>query len=154
MRFLILLSLLFLGACAAPMTKEERFALLTEINTQVNKEIKYRSEKKDVWHTYEEVMKTHKGDCEEFAIVKCTILTEKFHSDRDLEIIVAKSLKKSQAHAVLLVDGEYVLDNRSKNVYYFNEFAQEWEPTLALKHCAAEEIKTVKGTAAKGSVSK
>lgn len=154
MKFFVLISLLFLGACAVPMTKEERFAVLSKVNMQVNKEIRYKSEKKDVWHTYEEVMKTHTGDCEEYAIVKCAILTKKFNTDRDLLIIVAESLKKRLAHAVLLVDQNYVLDNQSKKIYPYEDFVKDWEPKLALTHCATVEIKTVKGTAAKGSVSK
>lgn len=154
MRILILASLLFLSACAVPMTKEQRYAVLSEVNTQVNAQIKYKKEKKDVWHTYDEVMKTNTGDCEEYAIVKCVILTDKFNTDRNLAILVAKSLKKKSAHAVLLVDDYYVLDNQSKSVYPIDNFLEEWEPKLSLRHCAVEEIKSIKGTAVKGSVSK
>ena len=150
MRFFVLISLLFLGACAAPMNKEQRFALLSKINTRVNSEITYTPETKDVWHTYEEVMKTHTGDCEEYAIVKCTLLQSQI-SDRDMKIVVATSLQKRPAHAVLLVDDYYVLDNNRKRPYPVDVFLKKWKPEFALNHCAAEEIKSIKGTAAGGS---
>lgn len=145
-KFLTLVSVLFLGACAVQMSPQERHKFLSEVNTKVNSEIKYVHEKTDVWHTYDEVKSSGKGDCEEYAIVKC-VLVEKRISDP--KILVALHRKNKSAHAVLMVD-DYILDNNSKKLYSVDDFTEKWDVKLALGECAAYEIEHYKGTSVRG----
>jgi predicted transglutaminase-like cysteine proteinase len=70
----------------------------------------------DHWSPPFETLQTHRGDCEDYAIVKYVALLEAGLSRDDLKIVILRNLVPNEDHAVLAarVDGEWlILDNNS-----------------------------------------
>ena len=69
----------------------------------------------DRWSSPFETLQTHRGDCEDYAIVKYVALREAGLSSADVKIVILRKLFPSEDHAVAAarVDGEWlILDNR------------------------------------------
>jgi predicted transglutaminase-like cysteine proteinase len=70
---------------------------------------------KDHWSSPLETLQTHRGDCEDYAIVKYVALREAGMSDRDVKIAIVRNVFPNEYHAVAAarVNGEWlILDNR------------------------------------------
>jgi predicted transglutaminase-like cysteine proteinase len=70
----------------------------------------------DHWSPPFETLQTHRGDCEDYAIVKYAALREAGFSRDDLKIVILHDVMSSEDHAVLAarVDGAWlILDNRT-----------------------------------------
>jgi predicted transglutaminase-like cysteine proteinase len=68
----------------------------------------------DRWSPPFETLKTHRGDCEDYAIVKYLALLEAGLSRDDLKIVILRNLVPKEDHAVVAarVDGKWlILDN-------------------------------------------
>jgi predicted transglutaminase-like cysteine proteinase len=91
------------------------------INRAVNLAIKPTSDESqwgiaDHWSAPFETLQTHRGDCEDYAILKYAALLEAGLSRDDLKIVVFRNLVRNEDHAVLVarVDGDWrILDNRN-----------------------------------------
>ncbi len=69
----------------------------------------------DHWSSPLETLQTHRGDCEDYAIVKYVALREAGLSSADVKIVILRKLFPSEDHAVAAarVNGEWlILDNR------------------------------------------
>ena len=69
----------------------------------------------DHWSSPFETLQTHRGDCEDYAIVKYVALREAGLSSADLKIVIIRKLFPSEDHAVAAAraNGEWlILDNR------------------------------------------
>jgi predicted transglutaminase-like cysteine proteinase len=67
----------------------------------------------DHWSPPFETLQTHRGDCEDYAIVKYVALLEAGLSRDDLKIVILRNFMASEDHAVLAarVDGEWLILN-------------------------------------------
>lgn len=86
------------------------------VNREVNRAIKYRSDKGDHWQTLAQSAARGTGDCEDYAIAKMTLLASLGFRPEQLQFIVLKDTRRQLYHAVLAVhvDGQrYILDNLS-----------------------------------------
>ena len=93
---------------------------LGTINSKVN-QYAYIGEEVDTWKTPEDFYADGGGDCEDFAIAKYVLVDSKYTR----EIMVVWDVPREKYHAVLLVQGYWILDNIKKDVYkitdaYFN----------------------------------
>jgi len=69
----------------------------------------------DHWSPPFETLQTHRGDCEDYAIVKYVALLQAGLSHDDVKIVILRNLLPKEDHAVVAarVDGQWViLDNR------------------------------------------
>lgn len=117
----LLLCVLLLGA--RPLTPEPE---LVAVQDYVNGRVTYEAEPRgqDQWRIADKT-----GDCEDFALLKRKLLMEQFgYSAARLKIIFALNRKTSRGHAVLLVDGVWVLDNIEDDVITFMAFKETWRP--------------------------
>ena len=75
----------------------------------VCRNIKYKSERGDVWHTPSEAMKMGKSDCEEEAFTLCSLLRAFGLSPDEVFVAVGTYGRFGDGHAwcVLLEDGKY-----------------------------------------------
>jgi predicted transglutaminase-like cysteine proteinase len=95
---------------------------LLAINTRVNKEFKYASDrqvwgKPDYWDEPVEAVEKKRMDCEDYAIFKLFLAHLAGIQDEDLAIAVGKIPSTGEAHAIMFgaADGTtYILDNRSR----------------------------------------
>ena len=70
----------------------------------------------DRWSPPLETLETHRGDCEDYAIVKYAALLEAGLSRDDMKIVILRNFVRNEDHAVLAarVDGEWlILDDRN-----------------------------------------
>jgi predicted transglutaminase-like cysteine proteinase len=69
----------------------------------------------DHWSSPFETLQTHRGDCEDYAIVKYVALLQAGLSHNDVKIVILRNLLPKEDHAVVAarVDGRWlILDNR------------------------------------------
>ncbi|MDT7812081.1 MAG: hypothetical protein QOJ42_1997 [Acidobacteriaceae bacterium] len=69
----------------------------------------------DHWSPPFETLRTHRGDCEDYAIVKYVALLQAGLSRSDVKIVILRTILPKQDHAVVAarVDGQWlILDNR------------------------------------------
>jgi predicted transglutaminase-like cysteine proteinase len=69
----------------------------------------------DHWSPPFETLQTHRGDCEDYAIVKYVALLQAGLSDDDVKIVILRNLLPNEDHAVVAarVNGQWlILDNR------------------------------------------
>lgn len=92
---------------------------LQDVNNKVNS-YKYIPEAKgqDIWKSPEQFYADGGGDCEDAAVAKMALLPD-YES-----YVVVGYLPDGQAHAVLLVGGEYVLDNRYNKIRHWSSYKQ------------------------------
>ena len=69
----------------------------------------------DRWSPPFETLQTHRGDCEDYAIVKYVALLEAGLSRDDLKIVILRDFVHNEDHAVLAarVDGEWLILNNN-----------------------------------------
>lgn len=110
----------FLAVIEGAQGKHGR-ARLGEINRSINLAVTYMSDETqhghaDVWSSPLATFETLKGDCEDYAIAKYVALLELGVAAEDLRLVVVRSRRAGEGHAVLATrqDGHWlVLDNRS-----------------------------------------
>ncbi len=98
------------------------FHLLHSINKGVNEFVKYTSEpvgQEDDWQVPEKTLRTQKGDCEDYALLKYALLHERGVPEENMRILAHRV--KGIGHAILLVydregDTWYRLDNYEPEV--------------------------------------
>ena len=86
------------------------------INREVNRSVRYRSDRNDQWQTLAQTAARGTGDCEDYAIAKMALLVDLGFAPDQLQFIVLKDTRRQLYHAVLAahVDGKrYILDNLS-----------------------------------------
>ena len=91
------------------------------INRAVDLAIKPTSDEmqwgvQDRWSAPFETLRTGRGDCEDYAIVKYLALLEAGFSENDVKIVIIRNTFPNEYHAVLAarVDGDWlILDNRT-----------------------------------------
>jgi predicted transglutaminase-like cysteine proteinase len=70
----------------------------------------------DHWSTPFETLRSGRGDCEDYAIVKYVVLLESGISTDDVKIVLVRNVFPNEDHAVVAtrVDGKWlILDNRT-----------------------------------------
>lgn len=90
--------------------------LITSVNSQVNRQIKPRNEKRDIWQVAYGA--NVEGDCDDYVMTKRHRLIRAGVPASALRIAMVRT-KSGEGHAVLLVktsSGEYVLDNIRKTI--------------------------------------
>ena len=119
----LLLSAAFHPASAKPAARialtPERVSELQQVNRHVNRTIIEISDmeqygREDVWT----LPTSGKGDCEDFALLKRKLLTQRGWPASSMSISVAATTQ-GEAHAVLIVStasGELVLDNLTSSI--------------------------------------
>ena len=99
------------------------FLLLDEINEMVNRSIKPEPEQVDEWVGY-----TSAGDCEDYALLKRTMLIQAGFPAGSLRIAVADT-PQGDAHAVLVArtsEGDLVLDNLTDAIVGWDDTSLAW----------------------------
>jgi predicted transglutaminase-like cysteine proteinase len=96
----------------------------------------------DRWSPPFETLQTHRGDCEDYAIVKYAALREVGFSPDDLKIVVLHNVMPNEDHAVLAarVDGEWlILDNRTLVLVHDFDIVRS-QPILMLDQDGAHRL--------------
>lgn len=114
------------GACAAFWTwagsslaaTPEEVRQLERVNTRVNRSIRYESDmaqygQPERWVAYPP---SGRGDCEDYAFTKEAELKRAGFASHRLRVRMDVLDERGGRHAVLVVDGEWVLDNRFTRV--------------------------------------
>lgn len=104
------------------------FKQLTEVNTRINRSVKYREDtdlygQVDFW-----TVAVNEGDCEDYALAKRQALLQLGWPLDSLSLAVVRD-ETGSGHAVLTVDtseGTYVLDNRYLRVMAWQTLPYEW----------------------------
>jgi len=105
----------------------EKWKTITDINRQVNFAIEYLSDQENYGISdYWAIPKNGKGDCEDIQLMKQDLLKK-----QGIESFMATCWTETgEYHAVLLVDtnkGTFVLDNRYKTVWNYDELDYAWD---------------------------
>jgi predicted transglutaminase-like cysteine proteinase len=121
------------------------FAVLSKVNREVNRSIKYTSDinqygKKDYHASPEETLKSKKGDCEDYAILKQRMLANKGYKSEVYLMRYSPSLVRindyvREDHAVLVVKSggrEYILDNNTDEILH-PQYLRNFEIVKRLK---------------------
>jgi hypothetical protein len=93
----------------------------------------------DHWSSPFETLQTHRGDCEDYAIVKYVALLEAGVSRDDLKIVILRKFLPNETHAVLAarVDGEWlILDNDRLALVRDSDLARAQPEVLLDQHGA------------------
>jgi len=96
----------------------------------------------DHWSPPLETLQTHRGDCEDYAIVKYAALLEAGLSRDDMKIVILRNFVRNEDHAVLAarVDGEWlILDDRNLALVPDTEMFGA-HPVFALDHDGAHRL--------------
>ena len=117
------------------------------INRAVNLAIRPTSDEMqwgvaDRWSPPLETLETHKGDCEDYAIVKYAALLEAGLSRDDMKIVILRNFVRNEDHAVLAarVDGEWLLlDDRNLALVPDTQMVGA-HPVFALDHDGAHRL--------------
>ena len=136
---LLIVLMLFLSGCSMDVPSD-----VAQANDSVNR-YRYMSEKDDIWKTPEQFYGDGGGDCEDFAIAKCELL----RNNHDVQLLIAVNTSSGIAHAVLMVDEKFILDNVRKDVYSLGEFHDKHLPLFMIEDCGTDAINTVKGSGAR-----
>ena len=118
----------FLNIIEAGRERQGR-ARLGEINRAINLRVKPVSDIQqygldDYWASPLEMLTSHAGDCEDYAIAKYVALQAAGVAPDDLRLVIVRDLRHQATHAVLAVyqDGEWLLlDNRTLVMVSANE---------------------------------
>lgn len=92
---------------------------LTQVNELVNSQITYQEDvisykETDYWASAQETLKRGWGDCEDFAIMKYSLLRKLGVPARSMSLIVLRDTSRNLFHAVLAIStskGNFILDN-------------------------------------------
>jgi predicted transglutaminase-like cysteine proteinase len=109
----------------AEAADERFFARLSTVNTLVNRTIAYAPDQKtygqlDHWASGAETIRKGAGDCEDFAILKYTLLRDIGVPARSMSLVILRDTARNLYHAVLAIStnkGHFVLDNVHDEVY-------------------------------------
>jgi len=101
------------------------FKKLSAVNSLVNRSITYAPDQRvygrlDHWADGAETMRKGAGDCEDFAILKMSLLREMGVPARSMSLVVLRDTARGLYHAVLAVStnkGHFILDNVRNEVY-------------------------------------
>jgi len=101
------------------------FKKLSTVNALVNRSITYAPDQRvygqlDHWADGAETMRKGAGDCEDFAILKMSLLREMGVPARSMSLVVLRDTARELYHAVLAVStnkGHFILDNVRNEVY-------------------------------------
>ena len=99
-------------------------ALLDKVNRWVNGNVAYREDRNlfgraDYWADARSTLRSRKGDCEDFAILKMQLLAALGIDRDDMYLTITRDLVRNADHAVLIVnegDRFYLLDNATDQV--------------------------------------
>ena len=94
------------------------------VNAWVNESVRYVEDAKnfgstDLWATASMTMRTKRGDCEDFALLKMRILEAAGVPSDSMYLVIMRDLVVQVDHAVLVAssdEGSVVLDNRTNNM--------------------------------------
>lgn len=78
-----------------------------------------------------------KGDCEDFALAKRAELIRRGYGDQRLQVLMARS-RAGNGHAVLLVDGQWVLDNTVDMVLPMRLWTENWTVVCVIQDITTE----------------
>jgi predicted transglutaminase-like cysteine proteinase len=128
-----------IAACAT-QSSDPTLALLTEVNVEVNRTVRYIGEAdgRNDWKVAES-----EGDCEDFALRKRRDLVRHGFPPLDLSVLTVPG------HAMLLArtrDGAFVLDNRTDRIVAWDGTGREYLPLGSMWLPRDYVLKTVKGT--------
>lgn len=98
---------------------------LTLVNRLVNTQIAYHEDdqiygKLDYWASAQETLALGRGDCEDFAIMKYSLLRKLGVPEKSMSLVVLKDTARNLYHAVLAVStskGNFILDNVRNTVH-------------------------------------
>lgn len=122
----------FLGLIAEARELSQVDALKL-VNREVNRAIRYRSDKGDQWQTLAQSAARGTGDCEDYAIAKMQLLAELGFTPDQLQFIVLKDTRRQLYHAVLAVHvggKRYILDNLS-NTAASDDIFRTYKPIVS-----------------------
>jgi len=103
---------------------DKRLAELTRVQTEINHQIRYRSEAGNDW----DYATDGSGDCNRYALGKRRALIAAGWNPEDLLLTVAVT-ETNEAHLVLVVPttaGDLVLDSRFQNVVLWSNLPYRW----------------------------
>ena len=110
----IIICLLSLTGCKL---YKDRLQYLDEQNVYVNKLIIYKMDPVDNWQTPNETLELGAGDCEDYAILKQSLIGE-----GTVYLVYLMGVKPNPYHAVLITDDGYVLDNRYPTLQHASQY--------------------------------
>jgi len=101
------------------------------VNRLVNTEIAYHEDdqiygKLDYWASAQETLTLGRGDCEDFAIMKYSLLRKLGVPEKSMSLVVLKDTARNLYHAVLAVStskGNFILDNVRNTVHQDTQIA-------------------------------
>jgi predicted transglutaminase-like cysteine proteinase len=104
----------------------------------------------DHWSPPFETLQTHRGDCEDYAIVKYVALLEAGLSQDDLRIAILRNFLPNEDHAVLAarVDGEWLILNNNSLALVRDSDTVKVQPKFLLDRDGAHRLIPSNGTAA------
>ncbi|MGI9353061.1 MAG: transglutaminase-like cysteine peptidase [Rhizobiaceae bacterium] len=109
------------------------------VNRVVNETLEYREDistgpEVDYWQTFSESVRTGVGDCEDFALVKHSLLLHMGVPKEDMFITVVKDKSMNVYHAILMVKTAtdyYVLDNLTEGIWP-DHLVMNYQPLYSL----------------------
>jgi len=101
--------------CRVTAGRSGTLATVQKINRQVNSSITPRNDRGDSWD-----IKVTYGDCEDYVVEKRRRLLAAGWASKDVQIAIGTIKGQTGYHAVLVVDGKYVLDNLTSSVLTVN----------------------------------
>ena len=110
---------------------------LSAVNTWVNHAITFTDDAKvykvsDHWAGADESLRSHRGDCEDYAIAKYQLLRALGVPSRDLYLVIVRDLVRRADHAVLAVrtgSGFQILDSGGDAIFA-SERVQDYRPLI------------------------
>jgi predicted transglutaminase-like cysteine proteinase len=114
------------------------------VNNVVNQNISYRSDMEahgvvDKWSSPAETIASKSGDCEDYAILKRSLLVNLGIKEEDMDIVVVNDERRQAFHSVLAVrnGGEvYILDNMMSEVFRHTE-VENYTPLFSISSSGA-----------------
>lgn len=95
--------------CKIKSGKSGSLETIKQINRHVNSSIRPVNDSGDSWD-----IKQLAGDCEDYVLEKRRLLLQKGWASKNVQVAIGTL--KGEYHAVLIVDGRYVLDNLTNQV--------------------------------------
>ena len=122
---------------AAALRKADAGEQLKLVNRYVNGRVHYVDDQRrfgrpDVWSAANDTLRSGRGDCEDYAIAKFSLLRAAGFAERDLYLVIVRDLVRRADHAVLVARAAghmYVLDNGTDEVLQSNEVS-DYRPVL------------------------
>lgn len=90
-----------------------------DVNSFVNETVSYVADVRDEWQSPDETMQRKAGDCEDYAVLKFTLLKAKYPSVKLAYSLIMVN-GKTEPHMVVLLDN-FVLDNYTNEIVDVNQ---------------------------------